>query len=173
MKASSFALLAGAIYLAMGVVGLVPAALVPPPPDVPATSFALLYGYLFGAFPVNVLHTALHIAFGFWGLCAWSEKCSAVAFARALAVVFAVLAVLGVIPQANTLFGLMPIYGHDVWLHAITALAAAHFGWRARSRGRERRHSSHDRRQRSLPVARERRYGLADRRETLAALSAA
>ena len=173
MKTTTFALIIGIAYLGAGVLGLIPSALLPPPADAPPTTFTVLYGYLLGIFPVNVLHTAVHLAIGFWGLCAWSQRCSAVAFARALAVVFAVLAVLGVIPQANTLFGFMPIYGHDVWLHAITALAAAHFGWRARSRERERRHSSHDRRQRSIPVARERRYGLADRRETLAALSAA
>ena len=173
MTPSSFALLAGVAYLLIGVIGLVPAALVPPPPDAPPTSFALLYGYLLGAFPVNVLHTALHIAIGFWGLCAYSGKCSAVAFARALAILFAVLAVLGVIPGADTLFGLMPVHGHDVPLHAVTALVAAYFGWRVPSRARERRHSPLDRRQRSIQVAQERRFGLADRRETLATLSPA
>jgi hypothetical protein len=173
MKTSSFAVAAGVAYLVLGILALVPAALVPPPPDAPATSFALLYGYLLGAFPVNVLHTALHIAFGFWGICAWSGKCGAVAFSRALAVVFAVLAVLGVVPQANTLFGLMPIYGHDVWLHGLTALVAAYFGWRALSRLRERRSRMPDRRRHSVPVARERRFGLTDRREGRASLSPA
>lgn len=168
MKTSSFALLAGIVYLSIGIVGLVPAALVPPPEHAPAISFALLYGYLFGAFPVNVLHTALHVAFGFWGLCAWSEKCGAVAFARALAVAFGGLAVLGVIPGANTLFGVMPIYGHDAWLHAVTALIAASFGWRVSSSVHERRRSGQDRRQHAIPVARERRFGLADRREAIA-----
>jgi hypothetical protein len=173
MKSSTFALLAGFAYLALGLLGLVPAALVPPPADAPATRFALLYGYLFGLFPVNVLHSALHIGVGFWGLCAWSERCSAVAYSRALAVLFAVLAFLGVVPGANTLFGLMPIHAHDVWLHATTAVAAAYFGWRGRAVARERRHSSHDRRQQMIPVARERRFGLADRREALSALHAA
>ena len=169
MKASTFALIAGFAYLAMGILGLVPVMLVPPPADAPPASFALLYGYLFGLFPVNVLHSALHLAAGFWGLCAWRQRCSAVAYARALAVLFAALAVLGVIPGADTLFGAMPIHGHDVWLHAVTALAALYFGWRARSGTGERRHSVGDRRQRSLPVARERRFGLADRRESFAA----
>ncbi len=169
MKASTFALIAGVAYLALGLLGLVPAMLVPPPPDAPTTSFALLYGYLFGLFPVNVLHTALHIAAGFWGLCAWRQTCSAVAYARSLAVLFAALAVLGLIPGANTLFGAMPIDSHDVWLHALTALAGFYFGWRAPSAARERRQSGVDRRQYSIPVARERRFGLPDRRESFAA----
>jgi hypothetical protein len=25
--------------------------------------------------------------------------------------------------------GLVPIYGNDVWLHAVLALVAAYFGW--------------------------------------------
>lgn len=168
MKTSTFALTAGIAYLALGVLGLVPACLTPPPIDAPTTSFALLYGYLFGLWPVNVLHSALHIAAGFWGLCAWRRKCSGVSYARALAVLFAALALLGTLPGARTLFGAMPIYGHDVWLHALTALAAFHFGWRAHAAPRERRHRSDDRRRRNVAVGRERRFGLADRREGLA-----
>ena len=173
MKTATFALIAGFAYLALGLLGLVPAALVPPPADAPPTHFALLYGYLFGLFPVNVLHSALNIAIGFWGLCAWSERCSDVAYSRAVAVLFAALAFLGVIPGANTLFGLMPIHAHDVWLHAVTAVAAAYFGWRGRAVARDRRRSGQDRRQHMLPVARERRFGLADRREAFGAMHAA
>ena len=169
MRTATFALILGVLYLAIGVLGLVPAMLVPPPIDAPTTWFTLLYGYLFGLFPVNVLHSSLHIAVGFWGLCAWRQRCSAVAYARALAVVFAALALLGLIPAANTLFGAMPVHAHDVWLHAATALAAFHFGWRTQAAARERRHARGDRRQHSIPVARERRFGLADRRESFAA----
>jgi hypothetical protein len=168
VKTSSFALVAGLVYLAIGILGLVPALLLPPPADAPGTSFALLYGYLFGLWPVNVLHSALHIAVGFWGLCAWRQKCSGVAYARALAALFAALALLGLLPGANTLFGAMPIHGHDVWLHGFTALAGLYFGWRSHATARERRRSSPERRRRSIPVARERRFGLADRREGMA-----
>jgi hypothetical protein len=168
MKASTFALIAGLTYLILGILGLVPATLTPPPADAPALSFALLYGYLLGLWPVNVLLSAVHIAVGFWGLCAWRERCSAVAYARALAVLFAALALLGAIPGANTLFGVMPIHGHDVWLHAVTALFAFYFGWRGHGSAKERRHSPHDRRRQIIPVARERRLGLADRRESFA-----
>jgi Domain of unknown function (DUF4383) len=50
-------------------------------------------------------------------------------YAETLAVWLGFLAILGLIPIANTLFGLMPIYGNDVWLHLGTAVAAAYFGF--------------------------------------------
>jgi hypothetical protein len=167
MKSSTFALAAGAVYLIAGVLGLLPAMLVSPPADAPPTHFTLMYGYLLGLFPVNIVHTAVHLAIGAWGLAAWSGRTSSVAFARSLAVLYGVLAVMGMLPVLNTAFGLIPLHGHDIWLHAATALAAAYVGWRelaARS-AHERRALSFDRRQRMLPVARERRFGLADRRE--------
>lgn len=170
-EAAAFALAAGMAYLAIGLLGLVPVMLVPPPADAPPTHFALLYGYLFGLFPVNVLHTALNIGVGFWGLCAWSRRCSAVAYARALTLLFGALAVLGLLPGAQTLFGAMPIDGHDVWLHAVSAVAG-YLAWRD-APDRERRHNPDERRRRAVAVAHERRFGLADRRERTSALSAA
>jgi hypothetical protein len=39
---------------------------------------------------------------------------------------------MGVLPAPfRSTFGLIPIYGHDVWPHALTALIAASFGWAA------------------------------------------
>lgn len=40
---------------------------------------------------------------------------------------------MGLPPVLNTVFGLIPIFGHDVWLHALTALIAAYFGFKAPS----------------------------------------
>ena len=173
MKASSFALIAGIVYLALGILGLVPAALMPPPIDAPPTRFALFYGYLLGLFPVNILHTAMNIAVGALGLAAWSGRMSAMRYARALAWLFGGLAVMGMLPLVNTAFGLMPLHAHDIWLHAITALAAAYVGWREPAAMRERRRAAGDRRQHMMPVAQERRFGLADRRERFGSLSAA
>jgi hypothetical protein len=163
MKTSTFALIFGIAYLGAGLLGLVPAALMPPPADAPPTQFTLLYGYLLGLFPVNVLHSAVHLAIGAWGLAAWRGNAEPRVYARALAIFYGGLAVLGLMPGMNTLFGLLPIHGHDVWLHAGTAAVAAYFGWRSELK-EERRTTTPDRRLRTLPVARERRLGLADRR---------
>ena len=166
MKTATFALIFGIAYLGAGLLGLVPAALMPPPPDAPPTSFDLLYGYLLGLFPVNILHSAVHIAIGAWGLAAWRGSANPHVYARSLAIFYGALAVMGLIPGMSTMFGLLPLHGHDVWLHAGTALVAAYFGWRsAAAMASERRGRMPDRRQRMLPVARERRFGLSDRRE--------
>ena len=163
MRTTTFALIFGIAYLGAGVLGLIPAALLPPPADAPPTNLALLYGYLLGLFPVNILHSAVHMAIGIWGLAAWRGGfTSAKVYGRSLAILYGVLAVMGLIPGMNTLFGLLPLHGHDVWLHAGTAAIAAYFGWREEAQ-MERRQTN-ERRQRMLPVARERRFGLADRR---------
>ena len=165
MKTASFALVVGLAYLAAGLLGLVPVMLVPPPADAPPTTFAVLYGYLFGLFPVNILHSLVHIAVGIAGIAASNQSARSTGYARAVAILFGALAVLGLLPVTNTLFGLMPLQGGDVWLHGVTAVAAAYFGWREPARAAERRRIANDRRQRMIPVARERRLGLADRRE--------
>ncbi len=163
MKTRTFALIAGIAYLGAGLLGLIPAALMPPPADAPPTSFTLLYGYLLGLFPVNVLHSAGHLAIGFWGIAASRDATGAKVYGRSLAILYGVLAVMGLIPGLNNVFGFIPLHGHDVWLHAGTAAIAAYFGWRTEV-DVERRHMA-ERRQRMMPVARERRLGLADRRQ--------
>src|SRR5919106_1038219 len=101
MSTATFALIFGIAYLGAGLLGLIPATLMPPPADAPPTTFTVLYGYLLGLFPVNML------------------------------------------------FGMLPMHGHDVWLHAGTAAVAAYFGWRQES-DMERRQMG-ERRQRMLP----------------------
>ena len=163
MKTTTFALIIGIAYLGAGLLGLIPAALTPPPPDAPPTTFTVLYGYLLGLFPVNVLHTAVHLAIGFWGLTAWKRLQDAKVFSRSLAILYGALAVMGLVPGLNNVFGFIPLHSNDVWLHAGTAALAAYFGWR--SEVHMERRQNRDRRQRMLPVARERRLGLADRRQ--------
>ena len=163
MRTATFSLIIGIAFLAAGVLGLIPAALEPPPPDAPPTRLAVLYGYLIGLFPVNILHTAVHLAIGVWGLAAWRGATDPKRYARSLAILYGVLAGMGLIPGLNTVFGLIPLDSHDVWLHAGTAALAAYFGWR-KEVNMERR-TTGERRQRMIPVARERRLGVMDRRQ--------
>ena len=165
MKTSTFALIFGLIYTVLGLLALVPATLVPPPIEAPPTTFAYFYGYLLGLFPTNIVLTLVHLALGIWGLSVWRRGGESLTYVRSLAVIFGVLAVMGLLPMLNTLFGLMPVHGGDVALHGVTAAIAAYFGWREPVRAAERRRVPQDRRQRMTPVARERRFGLADRRE--------
>jgi hypothetical protein len=79
--------------------------------------------------------------------------------------IFGVLGVLGLIPALNTVFGLMPLYGPDVWLHLATAAVAAFVGWR-QATGERRTVNTERRRASRAPIANERRQGMYDRRRS-------
>jgi hypothetical protein len=165
MRTATFALFAGIGYLSAGLLGLVPEALQPAPADAPPTRVAILYGYLLGIFPVNLPHSLVHLAIGVWGLVAWRRGLRAAKrFAQLLTLLYGALAVLGLIPGVNTLLGLLPLHGHDVWLHAGTALVAGYFGWRAELEIDRRHPEKPDRRVTPQPVEHERRHGHGDRR---------
>jgi hypothetical protein len=84
---------------------------------------------LLGLFPINILHNIVHLAIGLWGVLSYRSYGGARTYARGLVVLYALLAIMGLVPGLNTTFDLIPIFGHDVWLHALTALAAAYFGF--------------------------------------------
>ena len=129
MTARNFALIIGIAYIAIGILGFVPPLLRPAPEGAPGVGITAFYGYLLGLFPVNVLHSLVHIAIGAWGIAAAKSVDGARTFSRSIAIIFGLLAVMGLFPTLNTTFGLIPIHGHDVWLHAGTAILAAYFGW--------------------------------------------
>jgi hypothetical protein len=133
MNTRTFALVAGIIYVLVGVLGFVPAALTPPPVDAPHLTMQHNYGYLLGLFPVNTLHNVVHLAIGLWGVASYASWSAAKGFASGLAILYGLLAVLGLIPGLNSTFGFIPLWGHDVWLHAATAAVAAYFAWGVRT----------------------------------------
>ena len=123
-----FALVYGIVFLLVGIAGFVPGLVTPPQPAAEVVAEAG-FGRLFGLFPVNVLHNVVHLAFGVWGLAAYRTLSAARWYARSVAVIYAIFAIMGLIPLLNTTFGLVPLYGHDVWLHVLLAVVAAYFGW--------------------------------------------
>jgi hypothetical protein len=135
MKTRYFALVAGIVYLLVGIVGFIPASLSPPgvvsPDEAHRVTVTALYGRLMGLFPVNVLHSLVHLLIGIWGIVAYRTFDQARTFAKSLAIIYAVFAVMGLIPGLDTVFGLVPLFSHDIWLHALTAAVAAYFGWSA------------------------------------------
>jgi hypothetical protein len=129
MNTRTFALVFGIVFLAVGALGFVPN-MVQPPMDGHNVTMTQGYGDLLGLFPVNMLHNIVHILFGLWGIMASRGSFGgAKNYARGVAIIYAVLTVLGLLDATNTTFGLIPIYGNDVWLHAVLALIAAYFGW--------------------------------------------
>lgn len=133
MTAPLVARVLGALFLLAGILGFIPFFTPPAPFDAEVITLNSGYGLLFGVFPVNVAHDALHVLFGLWGVLSAKHR-GAVWYCRVVTVVYAVLVLVGVIPLMNTLFGVAPIYGHDVWLHAVIALIALYGGWGAPSR---------------------------------------
>jgi hypothetical protein len=130
MTPRQFSLLAGIAFVVIGVLGFVPGLTTAPHAGDPSLAINTAHGRLFGLFPVNAVHNLVHLALGFFGLMAYAQDIG-VTYARAIAVVYGVLMVFGLLPGLSTLFGLAPIYGHDVWLHGFLAAVAAYFGWAA------------------------------------------
>jgi hypothetical protein len=129
MSTQTFARIWGILFLAVGAAGFVPGLTTEHThPDV--TLDAGL-GLELGLFPVNVAHNAVHLLFGVWGLLASRSLGGSVTYGKIVAVAYGLLTVLGLISASKlwTLFGLVPLYGHDVWLHAVLAAGAAYFGF--------------------------------------------
>jgi hypothetical protein len=129
MMLRNFALIYGIAFLLVGVLGFVPGV---NQAHVDHTGLVVTgpgHGMLLGLFHVNLLHNLVHVVFGGWGLVASRSFSAARLYARGVAVIYALLAVCGLIPGLNTMFGLVPIEGNDVWLHLLLAAVAAYFGF--------------------------------------------
>lgn len=131
MNTRRFALILGIAFLVVGVLGFVPGITRMHSEHEGLTVHGPGHGDLLGLFHVNVLHNLVHIVFGVAGIACSRSFLLARGYARFVAIAYGLLAILGLIPAANThrLWGLAPIEGHDVWLHALIALAAAYFGF--------------------------------------------
>lgn len=136
MDTKRMAMIFGIVFLAIGILGFVPGMVQPPAADDPDVAFDAGHGRLLGLFPVNVLHNIVHILFGLWGLAAARSFDGARGYFKVVAVAYALLAVMGLLPPpASTTFGLVPLHHHDVWLHAALSLVAAYFGFRRADAG--------------------------------------
>ena len=127
MSTRTFALIFGIVFLAIGVAGFIPSLVQPLHPGHPPVEYN--GGQLLGLFPVNTLHNAVHVLFGLWGLLAARSLGGSVTYARAVFIIYLVLTVAALVPNLNSLYGLVPLYGNDIWLHAGLALVAGYFGW--------------------------------------------
>jgi hypothetical protein len=128
MGIRTMALLFGVVFLAVGALGFVPGAFTPTehPPGMTMTQG---YGMLLGLFAVNLLHNVAHLLFGVWGVLSRGSVGAARNYFRGVAVIYALLTVMGLIAATSTTFGLIPLHGNNVWLHGVLALVGAYFGW--------------------------------------------
>ncbi len=129
MSTRTFALIFGAAFLLIGIAGFIPGISQPVHGGHPGVSVDASSANVFGLFPVNILHDLVHILFGVWGLIASRSLDAAKTYARVTAVVYTIFVVMGLVPGLNTTFGLVPLFGHDIWLHLLLAAPAAYFGF--------------------------------------------
>jgi hypothetical protein len=132
MSTRTFAMIFGIVFLIVGAGGFIPQLNMMDHAANAAdanVTMKTMFGYELGMFPVNVLHDIVHILFGIWGVLAARSLAGARSYFRVVAIVYALLTVLGLLPATYTTFGMIPIYGNDVWLHLVLALVAAYFGW--------------------------------------------
>lgn len=85
---------------------------------------------ILGLFPTNLLHNIVHLAFGAWGLVAARTFSGARTYGRVGGIIYLVLAALAFVDP--TTFGLIPIGGNDIWLHAVLGIALAAVGFAAK-----------------------------------------
>jgi hypothetical protein len=130
--ARRLALILGIGFLLIGASGFIPG--MTPPHTHPDVSVTSGLGLALSLFPVNILHNIVHLLFGVWGILAARSFSGARAYGKAVAIIYAVFAVMGLIPAMNlhTTFGLVPLYGHDVWLHVLLAAIGAYIGFAGR-----------------------------------------
>ena len=126
MNARTFALIFGIVFLAVGILGF---GIVPGVLQEQTGSGMQASGMLLGLFHVNALHNIIHILFGLWGLVASRSLGGAVGYFKAVAVIYALLAILGLITATATGFGYVMLGGYNVYLHAALAVVAALIGF--------------------------------------------
>ena len=127
MNTATMALVFGVVFLLAGIAGFFAA---PPPHDAPPLRIEHGHGLALGLFPVNTVHNLVHILFGILGIAASrGAVLAARQYFQLVSVSYALLVVLGLLPATETLFGLTPLWGNDVWLHLLLAAAAGYLGF--------------------------------------------
>lgn len=133
MKATQkFALIIGIAYLAIGIMGFIPAIVSQSgamPSSIENLGVVSGFGYLMGLFPTNTPLNIIHIVTGLLGIFASIALDSSRLFSGQLGIYYTTLAILGLVPILNTFFGLFPLYGADVFLHGLTGALGIYFGF--------------------------------------------
>lgn len=133
MHPTRFAFISGLILFAIGVLSFVPS-LSPGTDSLPVLYIEDSYGMFLGLFAMNIFSKVALIFFGLLGMVASSDVTStalpkSIFYSRLLFFAMGTLAILGAIPQTNTLYGYWPLFGNVVWFNALTAVLGGYFGY--------------------------------------------
>ncbi len=125
----SFTLSIGIAFVLAGIGGFIPILTTQADATAPALTLNLNYGYLLGMFPVNFLHNLFHLVAGLAALWAVSDEGLARRYCQIIGVILTLFTIMGSLPALSTALGLMPLFGHDVWLHGLEATVALYLGF--------------------------------------------
>ncbi|WP_036488021.1 DUF4383 domain-containing protein [Myxosarcina sp. GI1] len=133
------ALALGIIFLLLGITGFIPGLVALPPESLDAGGISLNadsfyakgFGYLFAAFPINLMHNIVHLLVGALGIAAATTG-NAKLYNRGFAIAYIGIALMGLIPLTKTTFGIMPIFGNNVWFNALSGVIAGYYGFLGR-----------------------------------------
>ncbi|MES2962694.1 MAG: DUF4383 domain-containing protein [Bdellovibrionota bacterium] len=133
MHPRRFALIAGVFMLAMGVLAFIPALSRDAGMILPTLKVTNSYGAFLGFFPMNIVNKIALIGFGLAGLYAATRTGTSlpasIRWSRIVFMAMGVLAILGMIPATNTLFGYWPLFGGEIVAHGVFAVLGAYFGY--------------------------------------------
>lgn len=133
MHPRRFALIGGILMLVMGVLAFVPALSRDAGIVLPALKVTNSYGAFLGFFPMNIFNKIALIGFGAAGIFAATRAATSlpasIRWSRIVFAVMGVLAILGMIPATNTLFGYWPLFSGEIVAHGVFAVLGAYFGY--------------------------------------------
>lgn len=130
MHPREFAFYGGIVMVVVALLAMVApgsAAMLPP------LNLETSYGLFLGLIPMNIVNKLAILLFGVAGIVCSRvpnrELPTSIWYARVTMVAMAVLAVLGLFPQTDTLGGYWPLFGNNVGLYALVAVISGYFGF--------------------------------------------
>lgn len=131
MHTKNFALIAGLVMLMMGLIAFVPSLNVVE--GLPPIEVNTSYGMFLDIFPLNIFNKIALIIFGIAGVFAYMTSKESyhysVIYSKVVFWAMGTLAVLGLFPQTNTLFGYWPLFGFEIIVHGLFALLGGYYGY--------------------------------------------
>ena len=112
------ALVFGAIYLLVGIIGLIPFF---------GGSYTQMDNNLLSFVPINLLHNIVHLVIGVAGLVAAASLARARQYCQVFGVVLIAIGIVGIF--VNDPFSIIPIGGFDIAIHLVTGAVLAYFGF--------------------------------------------
>jgi len=129
------ALALGIIFLLLGIAGLIPALTTLPGENfdsaLPLTADGIYskgFGLVLGVFPTNAIHNLFHILVGGLGIAA-AKTNNGRTYNQIFGISYIAIVVMGTFPLTKTVFGIMPIFGNNIWWNGLTGAIATYFGF--------------------------------------------